>query len=83
MHDEDSAPEADVQEQRRDAADAAVEPLADVPEIGDRPEADVLEQAELVEPEQVVDRSSRPDDVSEADWLEQTVGETTADDDRR
>ncbi|HLX87037.1 MAG TPA: hypothetical protein VKR22_01045 [Acidimicrobiales bacterium] len=51
-------------------------------EIGDRPEADVLEQSEVVEEQQSVQRSPRPPDADEADWLEQSVAENL-DDDRR
>lgn len=69
------APEADVLEQAEPAGAQAAEGSVRPPEVGERPEADVLEQAQPVDEDQLVDRSSRHETVSEADWLDQTVSE--------
>ena len=70
------------EDEQRPADGTSDEGDAPPADMGERPEADVLEQAELVEEQQSVQRSPRPPDVSEADWLEQSVTESL-DDDRR
>lgn len=51
------------------------------------PEADLQEQSQLVEEDQFIDRPPRRDEsaesVSEADWLEQSMGVAAEDDDDR
>jgi hypothetical protein len=79
MHEKRSeAAEADVLEQEEPAGDESTGQVFDVPlDLGERPEADVLEQEEPVEEEQVLERDRTRGDVSEADWLEQSIEEPT------
>jgi hypothetical protein len=79
MDPEEPVPEADAQEQA--GADEGVAP--DVPIVGEKPEADALEQALPVDEGRVRVVSSHPDEVSEADWLEQSVVEPLDDEEPR
>ena len=40
---------------------------------GDQPEADVLEQAAPIEDEEIPRPERNPEEVSEADWAEQSI----------
>ena len=74
MAEHDPIPEADALEQHEDPEREPTQP--DRPgDLRDRPEADTVEQSMVVEEEQVLERGERRDDVPEADWLEQSVGE--------
>jgi hypothetical protein len=64
--------EQDEQEAEEVLGDDAVEPRA--------AEADVLEQSRLVDGRQAIVVGERPDDVPEADWLEQSIEESDTDD---
>lgn len=78
-------PEADVQEQALavDGWEEEEERNAGAGSpLDDRPEADVFEQSQVVAVAQVHTGSPRPDDASEADWLEQTVAEVLDEDER-
>lgn len=46
------------------------------------PEADLREQAQVVEEQQHFEPSPRRDEVSEADWYEQSIAEELDDEDR-
>jgi hypothetical protein len=77
-------PEADALEQEAPAGDEAVEETGEVPaDLADRPEADVLEQARPVGEDHPMPRSRDHDDVNEADWLEQSIGEPAQDEEER
>lgn len=78
----DHVPEPDELEQREPAGNEGTEVLEAPPDLSGRPEADVVEQAQLVEEDQYLLRTKHRDDVSEADWLEQSIGEP-AEEERR
>lgn len=77
-------PDADAQEQDRPVGDWAGDSddggVGFVPD--ETPEADVVEQEQVVAPEQVRTPVPRPDDASEADWLDQTIAEPVDEDER-
>lgn len=80
-------PDADAQEQGQPVdgwseEDEVVGATADGGPLDVRPEADALEQAQVVAEEQVRTSTSRPDDVAEADWLEQSIAEPLDEDER-
>lgn len=77
----DDVPDADAREQADLDEDA--EDIAEViVEDGPVPEADALEQAQLVEEEQARDLRPPRGEVSEADWLDQSMVEPIDEDER-
>lgn len=76
------ADDADAAEQEA-TADGSVTSPGRRAVTGEDPEADVLEQEEVVAERRVFVERPRPDDVPEADWLEQSVIEVEDEDDVR